>query len=161
MSAAFDTIDRDILLQILKNVVEEDELRLIQFLLSNTHINNRINNADINAPFTSDVGTPQGDGLSPVLFTINLEHALKEVRTVIGEPKSPLEEKIPREIAYADDVDFVGLEYIDIDAVQRTLHRYNYIDKTEKTSVVLLYDLECSFMVKGVQPSICSCHTHD
>ena len=28
-------------------------------------------------------------------------------------------------------------------------------------SVVLLYDLECSFMVKGVQPSICSCHTHD
>ena len=62
MSAAFDTIDRDILLQILKNIVEEDELRLIQFLLSNTHINTRINNADINAPFTSNVGTPQGDG---------------------------------------------------------------------------------------------------
>ena len=122
MSAAFDTIDRDILLQILKNIVEEDELRLIQFLLSNTHINTRINNADINAPFTSNVGTPQGDGLSPVLFTIYLEHALKEVRTVIGKPKSPLEEKIPREIAYADDVDFVGLEYIDIDAKQRTLH---------------------------------------
>ena len=54
MSAAFDTVDRDILLQILKNIVEEDELRLIQFLLSNTHINN----ADINAPFTSNVGTP-------------------------------------------------------------------------------------------------------
>ena len=136
MSAAFDTIDRDILLQILKNIVEEDELRLIQFLLSNTHINTRINNADINAPFTSNVGTPQGDGLSPVL--LYLEHALKEVRTVIGEPKSPLEEKIPREIAYADDVDFVGLEYIDIDAVQRTLHRYNLkvnIDKTEKNII--------------------------
>ena len=86
MSAAFDTIDRDILLQILKKIVEEDELRLIQFLLSNTHthINTRINNADINAPFTSNVGTPQGDGLSPVLFTIYLEHALKEVRTVLG-----------------------------------------------------------------------------
>ena len=39
MSAAFDTIDKDILLQILKNIVEEDELRLIQFLLSNTGIN--------------------------------------------------------------------------------------------------------------------------
>ncbi|RUS79206.1 hypothetical protein EGW08_013035 [Elysia chlorotica] len=57
MSAAFDTIDRDILLQIVKDIVEEDELRLIQFLLSNTHINTRINNADINAPFTSNVGT--------------------------------------------------------------------------------------------------------
>ena len=59
---------------------------------------------------------------------------MKEVRTVIGEPRSPLEEKIPREIGYADDVDFVGLEYIE--AVQRTLHRYNLkvnIDKTEKT----------------------------
>ena len=70
MSAVFDTIDRDILLQIVRNVVEEDELRLIQFLLSNTHINTRINNADINAPFTSNVCAPQGDGLSPMLFTI-------------------------------------------------------------------------------------------
>ena len=134
MSAAFDTIDRDILLQILKNIVEEDELRLIQFLLRNTHINTRINNTVINAPFISNVGTPQGDGLSPVLFTIYLEHALKEVRTVIGKPKSPLEEKIPREIAYADDVDFD----IDIDAAQRTLHRYNLkvnIDKTEKNII--------------------------
>ena len=60
-----------------------------------------------------------------MLFTTYLEHALKEVRTVIGKPKSPLEEKIPREIAYADNVDFEGLEYIDIDAVQRTFHRYN------------------------------------
>ena len=138
MSAAFDIIDRDILMQILKDVVEEDELRLIQFLLNNTHINTRINNADINAPFTSNVGTPQGDGLSPVLFTTYLEHALKEVRTVIGKPKSPLEEKIPREIAYADDVDFVGLEYIDIDTVQRTLHKYNLkanIDKTKKNII--------------------------
>ena len=73
-----------------------------------------------------------------MLFTIYLEHALKEVRTVIGEPRSPLEEKIPRKIAYADDVDFVGLEYIDIDAVQRTLHRYNLkvnIDKTETNAI--------------------------
>ena len=73
-----------------------------------------------------------------MLFTIYLEHALKEVRTVLGKPKSSLEEKIPREIAYADDVDFVGLEYIDIDAVQRPFHRYNLkvnIEKTEKTSL--------------------------
>ena len=79
---------------------------------------------------------PRATDLAPCSLPYNyLEHAVKEVRTVIGEPKSPLEEKIPREIAYADDVDFVGLEYIDIDAVQRTLHRYNLkvnIDKTEK-----------------------------
>ena len=81
MSAAFDTIDRDILLQILKNIVEEDDLRLIRFLLNNTHINTRINNADINAPFTSNVGTPQGDGLSPVLFTIIISRTCSERST--------------------------------------------------------------------------------
>ena len=73
-----------------------------------------------------------------MLFTIYLEHALKEVRTVIGKPKSPLEEKIPREIAYADDVDFECLEYIHINAVQRTIHIYNLkvnIDKTEKNII--------------------------
>ena len=70
--------------------------------------------------------------LYKTLFTIYLEHALKEVRTVLGKPKSSLEEKIPREIAYADDVDFVALEYIDIDAVQRTLHRYNLKVNSEK-----------------------------
>ena len=81
---------------------------------------------------------PRATDLAPCSLPLYLEHALKEVSTVIGEPKSPLQEKIPREIAYADDVDFVGLEYIDIDAVQRTLHRYNLkvnIDKTEKTSL--------------------------
>ncbi|GFS24877.1 retrovirus-related Pol polyprotein LINE-1 [Elysia marginata] len=61
-STAFDTIDREVLLKIL----EEDELRLIPFLLSNTQINTRINKADIQVPFTSNVGTPQGDGLSPL-----------------------------------------------------------------------------------------------
>ena len=81
---------------------------------------------------------PRATDLAPCSLPLYLEHALKEVRTVIGEPKSPLEEKIPREIVYADDVDFVGLEYIDTDAVQRALHRYNLkvnIDKTEKTSL--------------------------
>ena len=72
MSAAFDTINREDLLKILKEIVKEDELKLIQFLLSNTQINTRTNKADIEAPFTSNIGTPQGDGLSPVLFTVYL-----------------------------------------------------------------------------------------
>ena len=54
------------------------------------------------------------------------------MRTVLGKPKSSLEENIPREIAYAEHVDFVGLEYIDIDIVQRTLHIYNLKVNMEK-----------------------------
>ena len=138
MSAAFDTINREVLLNILAKIVKEDELRLIQFLLSNTRINTRINKADIEAPFTSNVGTPQGDGLSPVLFTIYLEHALKSARNTIGEPTTPIDKIIPREIAYADDVDFIGSEHINIDKIQKELEKFNFkvnVDKTELTSL--------------------------
>ncbi|GFR71804.1 very-long-chain enoyl-CoA reductase [Elysia marginata] len=114
MSAAFDTINRNKILTILEDILEEDQRRLVRFLLSNTTLETRTNKADIQAPFNSNIGTPQGDGLSPVLFTIYLEHALRKTRTVIGDPTTKLEELIPREIAYADDVDFIGSQYIDI-----------------------------------------------
>ncbi|GFR58380.1 very-long-chain enoyl-CoA reductase [Elysia marginata] len=119
MSATFDTINREVLLRILE--VKEDELRLIQFLLSNTQLNTRINKADIEVPFTSNVGTPQGGGRSPVLFTIHLEHALKSARKIIGDPKTPIDNIIPSEIAYADDVDFIGSEHINIDQIKKEL----------------------------------------
>ena len=138
MSAAFDTIKRNKLLTILEDILEEDELRLVRFLLSNTTLETRINKADIQAPFNSNIGTPQGDGLSPVLFTIYLEHALRKKRTIIGDPTTKLEELIPREIAYADDVDFIGSQYIDIDAVGNALKEFDLIvnaNKTELTSI--------------------------
>ncbi|GFO33732.1 very-long-chain enoyl-coa reductase [Plakobranchus ocellatus] len=108
MTAAFDTNNIKSLLKILEKVVQEDELSLIQFLLSKTQINIGANKAYIQASFTTYVGTSQGNGLNPVLFTIYLEHALKEARKVLGNPRSSLEEVIPREIAYAGDVDFIG-----------------------------------------------------
>ncbi|GFR69097.1 hypothetical protein ElyMa_003749400 [Elysia marginata] len=77
----------------------------------------------------SNVGTPQGDSLSPALFTIYLEHALKEVR---------LEKVLPREIAYAVDVDFVAFQDIDIEEVGKVLEKYNLqvnVDKTEFTNL--------------------------
>ncbi|GFR96494.1 Ras-like protein Rab-6B [Elysia marginata] len=78
MSAAFDTINRETLLKILEDIVNEDEHRIIRFLLSNTIIDTKIIGATEKKPFFSNVGTPQGDSLSPVLFTIYLEHSLKE-----------------------------------------------------------------------------------
>ena len=131
------SIDRH-LINILQEIVDEDELKLIQYLLSNTIIDTKIEKADIKSPFMSNVGTPQGDGLSPVLFTVYLEHALREVRSVIGDPKSTIDEKIPREIAYADDIDFIGTEFIDIDEIQKSLKNFQLmvnVDKTEYTTI--------------------------
>ncbi|GFS24640.1 hypothetical protein ElyMa_003421000 [Elysia marginata] len=42
MSAAFDTINRETLLKILEDIVNEDEHRIIRFLLSNTIIDTKI-----------------------------------------------------------------------------------------------------------------------
>ncbi|GFR91455.1 endonuclease-reverse transcriptase [Elysia marginata] len=89
-------------------------------------------------PFFSNVGTPQGDSLSPVLFTIYLERALKEVRPVLPKPSTPLEKVLPREIAYAGDVDFVAFQDIDIEEVGKVLEKYNLqvnVDKTEFTNL--------------------------
>ena len=86
MSAAFDTTDRATLLNILETIIEEDELRLVLFLLSNTCLNIRIGGTKEEKKFTSNIGTPQGDSLSPILFVVYLENALKEVRPLLPQP---------------------------------------------------------------------------
>ena len=91
ISSAFDAIDTQTLLDILREIIEEDELRIIRFLLSDTTINTRINGATKEKPFESNIGLPQGDSLSPVLFSIYLENALKEVRTILPRPTSDFE----------------------------------------------------------------------
>ena len=137
MSSAFDTIDRQTLLDILREIIEEAELRIIRYLLSNTIINTKINGATKEKPFESNIGSPQGDSLSPVLFSIYLENVLKEVRTILPRPTSDFEKTLPTEIVYADNVDFIGLEFADIAEVQKTL-KYNLLvnaDKTEQTTL--------------------------
>ncbi|GFO24882.1 LINE-1 reverse transcriptase homolog [Plakobranchus ocellatus] len=67
MSAAFDTINRTKLLKILRDIIDEDELRINRFLLSETTIDVKINGANDPMPFTTNIGTPQGGSLSPVL----------------------------------------------------------------------------------------------
>ncbi|GFR98822.1 hypothetical protein ElyMa_002778500 [Elysia marginata] len=89
-------------------------------------------------PFMSNVGTPQGDSLSPVLFTIYLENALREIRTTLPEPNSSYGREILSEIAYADDVDFIGHDVANIAKIQKTLEKYQLKVNTDKTEFTLL-----------------------
>ncbi|GFS22486.1 very-long-chain enoyl-CoA reductase [Elysia marginata] len=138
MSAAFDKINRSQSLDILKTIIKEDELRIIRFLLSNTEINTKINGSSKAMPFMSNVGTLQGDSQSPVLFTIYLENALREIRTTLPEPNSSYGREIPSAIAYADDVDFIGHDYANIAKIQETLEKYQLKVNTDKTEFTLL-----------------------
>ena len=97
-----------------------------------------INGATKEKTFESNIGSPQGDSLSPVLFSIYLENALKEVRTILPRPTSDFEKTLPTEIVYADDVDFIGLEFADIAENQKILKKYNLLvdaNKTEQTTL--------------------------
>ena len=64
MAAAFDTILRHQLLEELKTFLDEDEVRLC-----NTTISIKINNK-LSEPFPSNIGSPQGDGISGTFFNI-------------------------------------------------------------------------------------------
>jgi len=79
MSQAFDTPDRGLLMEILEAEVKigEDELRLIRVLLAEVKLQLKIDNFK-GEPFTSLIGVPQGDGLSPKLFLVYMEHIRRE-----------------------------------------------------------------------------------
>ena len=134
MSAAFDTIDRTELLDTLKDIVNDDELRIIQFLLSKTTIHVKVNGTDKKLPFTTNIGTPQGDSLSPVLFIVYLENALRETRKTEENTKPTP----PKEVIYADDIDFIGDSHLDLTEIENILQKHNLkvnVDKTEHTRV--------------------------
>ena len=77
MSRAFDTIKRGQLLEDLKPILSPGELHIIKVLIEEVRLLVRIGKVYGEA-ITTNTGTPQGDCLSPVLFTLYLAIALKD-----------------------------------------------------------------------------------
>ena len=102
LSRAFDTVNRDKLLSVLEPLLDDDEIRLIRLLLRDTMLSLRLGNRLL-SPFESNTGTPQGDSLSPVLFVVYLEAALRDLASQLDVPHDLLADMI----VYADDADFV------------------------------------------------------
>ena len=62
--------------------------------------------------FNTNIGSPQGDGLSGVLFNIFFENSLKKLREELDKVSPELPTTInhqnpPNELQYADDADFI------------------------------------------------------
>ena len=86
LSTAFDRMLRGELLQIFevnRLAKDEDEMRMLQYLLSNTNLRVKVNQ-DIGDAFATNVGTPQGDALSPILFIVYLEHIMRQINQQHG-----------------------------------------------------------------------------
>jgi len=111
MSRAFDTIKRSKILHVLQEAgCVNDDLRLVRLLLADTKLRVRIKTVH-SAEFETSLGSPQGDSLSPVLFTCYLAAALSSIREHSSRPNPPVSPiGIPLEMEYADDVDFIDEE---------------------------------------------------
>ncbi|GFR85234.1 reverse transcriptase-like protein [Elysia marginata] len=122
MSSAFDTIDKHILLNILKNIIREDEQRIIRYLLGNPELSLKLKGSSKTEPLKSNIGTPQGDSLSPVLSIVYLEHALKNIRKI-----EPIYTENTLELAIADDVDFVSTtDFVDVETIQKEFADFRF-----------------------------------
>ena len=140
MSKAFDTISREKLLQVMAKIVHPDELHLIHLLLYGTTLTVR-QGSYTTSSFSSTVGTPQGDGLSPVLFVCYLEAALKDCRSRLP-PRPASDSLIPHETGYADDINFYStvLEWLQIalPIIARTLRMWSLNVNEAKTEWIEL-----------------------
>ena len=117
LSRAFDTIRRDKLLDTLQTFLGESEMRMIRLLLADTSLEPRLSTGDCHA-FATSIGTPQGDSLSPVLFTVYLEAALRDLRSRL--PTRPLADaNLPLDVEYADDTDFISTSRLFLDDIER------------------------------------------
>ncbi len=156
MSSAFDTIDRETVLNVLKDAgCTDDEISMVRLLLSNTVLRIKVNNS-FSLEFQSTTGAFQGDALSGNLFTLIEAAALCHLRAVMSKiiatpfvvnnpiPNPPLTlDYMPLETAYSDDVDFCNTDLVPLQEMfpvaQDVFRQWNLYINPTKTEFVHFY----------------------
>ena len=156
MSSAFDTIDRETVLNVLRDAgCTDDEIRMVRLLLSNTLLKIKVNNS-FSIEFQSTTGAFQGDALSGNLFTVVEAAALFHLRAVLSNvavtpyvvnhpiPNPPFRnDYMPLETAYSDDVDFCNTDLVPLQEMfpiaQKVFQQWNLHINPTKTEFVQFY----------------------
>ena len=136
LSAAFDTVNRAKLMNVLNSFLNADEVAMCAILLADTKLQIKIDNS-LSDWFITTVGIPQGDSISPVLFVIYFEAAIREIRSHIQRPELDVQLNLPLDVGYADDLDFIStsksfLETLEVE-VCNLLGNWNLKMNREKT----------------------------
>ena len=148
MSKAFDTIKRNTLLKDLEGILEEDEIFLVFLLLDNIHYSVKLEN-DFGPSFSTNIGSPQGDGASALFFIIYLAISLIPLKNIslkqnnfidhlYNKPQSITTDILPNHISdhnytgftdfyftldqqYADDIGFISTGKHIVNKIERDL----------------------------------------
>ena len=147
LSQAFDTVDRPLLINVLEKILNKDEIMMIRKLLTNTCLKVRWNGKSTQTSFETNIGIPQGDGLSPILFTIYLEAALRTFKSKVtnhiklDHSYTNLQPLTPAKmVGYADDQDFIRKDkqqLLDLESkLKDEFSNWNLKVNTDKTELI-------------------------
>ena len=150
MSKAFDTVNRNKLINDLKTILEEDEIQIIRMLIENVELVVKVGKST-GKTFMTNTGVPQGDCLSPLLFITYLARSIKTKKPINKLTRSQINDhnyhiNKQHEILdpqYADDISWVtnGPYYLikDIkEKIPNILEKRDLMinkDKTEEFSI--------------------------
>ena len=79
ISKPFDTVKGNNLMELLGTILDPDETHIMKILLKDVNLSVRIGK-EFGEKITANIGVPQGDCLSHILFTLCLAGALKTER---------------------------------------------------------------------------------
>ena len=153
MSKAFDNVLREKLIIIRSKGIPEWDLSLIRLLLTDKTLKVKAGKHQGDT-FSTNKGVPQGHGLSPKLFTVYLNGALKELEKDI-QTNSPMRDMVtvlrghdyhkkpipslPSHLEYAEDVDFICSTQEEADEFCKVsadvLARYNLCVNHQNTEI--------------------------
>lgn len=141
MSKAFDTVNRQKLVTFLSEVIDsKGDINVIKFLMSNTTLAVKTGKST-SSSFETNMGVPQGDCLSPKLFTFYLDRALKHLPVEQDYHDYAVSLDLPMCISYADDVDFFITDPTCspkqlVETVKQVFESFNLVVNDGKTEIV-------------------------
>ena len=153
MSKAFDTVNRNYLMEHLEKILSKSEMRLIHLLVSGVKLRVRVGKK-LGEYILTNIGVVQGDCLSAILFIFYLAMSIKPFpKTTCAEDHagevmwSALDWLVRKDVRniqidpkYSDDMSFIRSQLAKINSIKRVVPidvKYKYLDK----KLSLLFDV--------------------